>query len=932
MKKRIHPVRHVVMIAVLVVILFPLLWIFTTSIRRDNAAFSPELFSNQTTWQNYKDLLFPKKNIPALYNELVNVYNLGKPYNRMSQQEIQKLLNNDFRSYNNYFEETRTLSESISSNASWIIVNYLPKVKKLAVNDVRKNSIEDMTYVSTVDSYLSRKFNILPDNYKIAGLKAILSSVKKTPNIYSLNLIGSYFPDILKTHETFETTTKMASEKIRNIVREVSILLAAVNEPTARELVEAYQKTYNLLRNGTFTYSKWFAPIYLRGINLNTNRLSGIVSKNLFDKLRKIKNDTFGIIGKVHMAESNYNDALDNATLKVENVRNTLLVTLESSLTALNGRYTSLIAKLNTLNSNSLSYFSAMSNDASQISIFANSIVPTSRALEDTVLVIKDALKRFKPTASDTGLFIDVSSQLSSIKAWLSLSTKYPIFNTITKSVKRIMTNLEYIQSNESFIASHSNLDAIMNAKGALPLILLKLKSGLEQSLVALQNYDSLAQKYTENSEEIPKLKREISKISSQLTPIQNKINAILSRISLASLHFETEVAFKRLTDMQKKISTFESANMFLNTLNSYYAILQNSNFYSALPPMPKSSRYDRFYETQKLEDTMTLSIVTAKMMKEANNQYAVYLDTLKRRTPSYIEMKFLGVPFSISELNTISTFYHDQYVSKISPNLSIISRRTSDMMVKGYFGAINGRLNTINNSSFNLRQIWMIKYLPPFLRWMLNSVIVALSAAIITVFLSSLMAYPFSRMRFLGRKYGLMGILLIQMFPTMMAMVALYLLLNFIGKFFPPLGLNSLGGLAFLYIGGGIAFDTWLIKGFFDTIPTSLEEAAMVDGATRFQTFWRVVMPLSVPILAVVTILAFVGNFGDYILASIVMTSVNKYTLAVGLQTFSTSAYQTNWGLLTTAALLGAIPILVLFLSLQRFIVGGLTQGSVKG
>ncbi len=169
-------------------------------------------------------------------------------------------------------------------------------------------------------------------------------------------------------------------------------------------------------------------------------------------------------------------------------------------------------------------------------------------------------------------------------------------------------------------------------------------------------------------------------------------------------------------------------------------------------------------------------------------------------------------------------------------------------------------------------------------------------------------------------------------MFPTMMAMVALYLLLNFIGKFFPPLGLNTLGGLTFLYIGGGIAFNAWLIKGFFDAIPRELEEAAMVDGATRFQTFWKVVLPLSAPVLAVTTILGFVGNYGDYILASIVLTGINHYTYAVGLQTFSTSQYSTNWGLMTAAALIGMIPILAIFLGLQRFIVGGLTQGSVKG
>lgn len=143
-------------------------------------------------------------------------------------------------------------------------------------------------------------------------------------------------------------------------------------------------------------------------------------------------------------------------------------------------------------------------------------------------------------------------------------------------------------------------------------------------------------------------------------------------------------------------------------------------------------------------------------------------------------------------------------------------------------------------------------------------------------------------------------------------------------------LGLDSLGGLIFVY-SGGIAFNTWLIKGYFDTIPDSLEESAMIDGATRLQTFWKIVIPLARPILAVIAILTFMGIFNEFIMARILLQDINKWTYAVGLQQFS-GRFETSWGPFTAAALIGAIPMVTFFLILQDYIVGGLTKGAVKG
>lgn len=218
-----------------------------------------------------------------------------------------------------------------------------------------------------------------------------------------------------------------------------------------------------------------------------------------------------------------------------------------------------------------------------------------------------------------------------------------------------------------------------------------------------------------------------------------------------------------------------------------------------------------------------------------------------------------------------------------------------------------------------------------PFSTWLWNTIKVAGVTAAITVFLCALGAYAFSRFRFRGRRSGLLTLLLVQMFPQMLAMVAIYLLLLELGKYFPWLGLNTHLGLIAVYLGGAMGFNTWFMKGYFDTIPRSLEESAMVDGATPFQAFWRIILPLARPILAVVLIIQFITSYGEYILASILLKGVDRYTLAVGLRFFIQEAYNRRWGTFAAASIMGAIVILLIFLPLQRLIISGLTRGAVK-
>jgi ABC-type maltose transport system permease subunit len=212
------------------------------------------------------------------------------------------------------------------------------------------------------------------------------------------------------------------------------------------------------------------------------------------------------------------------------------------------------------------------------------------------------------------------------------------------------------------------------------------------------------------------------------------------------------------------------------------------------------------------------------------------------------------------------------------------------------------------------------------------NSVKVAAITAVLVVLVTAFSAYSFSRFRFRGRRGLLLSILLIQVFPNMLAMVALFLLLQQLGAYIPWLGLNSHGGLILVYLGTQMGVNIWLMKGFFDSVPRDIDESAMVDGASHWQVFWRLIVPLVRPVLAVVGILSFVGTFNEFVLANVLLRSTEQFTLMVGLYMFVTQNFAQTWGVFAAGALIGALPIVALYLLLQDQIVGGLTQGAVKG
>jgi arabinogalactan oligomer / maltooligosaccharide transport system permease protein len=219
-----------------------------------------------------------------------------------------------------------------------------------------------------------------------------------------------------------------------------------------------------------------------------------------------------------------------------------------------------------------------------------------------------------------------------------------------------------------------------------------------------------------------------------------------------------------------------------------------------------------------------------------------------------------------------------------------------------------------------------------PFWKWFFNSIKIATITSLCSLFITTIAAYAFSRFRFRGRQNMLKAILLINVFPTLLALVATFLMISQIGDVFPFLGLDNHASLILVYLGGAMGVNIWLMKGFLDTVPREIDESAMIEGASNWQIFTQLILPLLRPILIVVGILNYIGTYGDFVLARILLRSNEKLTLMVGLQVFTGAQFAQRWGVFAAGALMGALPIMIIYLLLQDQIVGGLTQGAVKG
>ncbi len=212
-----------------------------------------------------------------------------------------------------------------------------------------------------------------------------------------------------------------------------------------------------------------------------------------------------------------------------------------------------------------------------------------------------------------------------------------------------------------------------------------------------------------------------------------------------------------------------------------------------------------------------------------------------------------------------------------------------------------------------------------PFLRWLANSLFISAAVTVVGVTLAATAGYAFSRYKFVGRDTAMVGLITTQMFPATMLLLPLFIMLIKIGAY------DSYFGLIIAYSATALPFTIWQMKGYYDTIPISLEEAASIDGCSQFNTFWQIILPLSTPALAITALFSFMTAWSEYLVAAVLIQDKNLFTLPLGLKLFQ-SAMQTSWGLYSAGAVVVSIPVILVFLFLSRWLVSGLTLGSVKG
>lgn len=231
-----------------------------------------------------------------------------------------------------------------------------------------------------------------------------------------------------------------------------------------------------------------------------------------------------------------------------------------------------------------------------------------------------------------------------------------------------------------------------------------------------------------------------------------------------------------------------------------------------------------------------------------------------------------------------------------------------------------------------NYRALWENPDQPYWL-WMRNSVMIASINALLQLAIGATAAYALSRFRYRGRKTTLMTILIVQMFPQLLAVTAFYVILADLRESIPFMDFGSPIALLVIFAGGALGINAWMLKGFFDSIPSEIDESAKIDGASHGQIYVRIILPLALPMLAVVALLSFIGTMNEFLLTAVILGGNQEaITLAVGMRQFIETDFQENWGAFAAGALIATIPVMVLFIWLQKYVVSGLTAGSLKG
>lgn len=812
-EKRRPFLTHIILWILIPVILFPIIWIVSTSIRRDEAIFSTKLFSSRVSLQNYRDLIAPEKNIPALVQEMQSLILRTSPYDSWEEKRLKEVLLEDIEAFKGYLQETRDRYERAQSSFDNI---------NLALSS-RSNNIKEEVLVSLreLKEYLEKNVPVEESNEE--NLKIVLYQLLY-PESYNSKLFIYLKEDLEKVSDYHINSPEDYEKALSALEKTYQISLGSLKTELAQleKKLEENSRNYGIART---EYEKIEEEILSISQILNSEVKSEITS--LLEELKA-----------------------------VEIIKNT-----ENKLVSL-------------------------SKDTSP-----GAFTFTPPSLEVLNLLIEN-LSKYPD-------FYELSNSLREISSYLASYEETAEGNPASPYL--VLENL-YIETSPLLSRLEKNVNDIQEA---------------EKNLIALKEENTLLK----NQQEL--LREGIKKVEETLIPATRA-----EQVQIFIKKIEEQIAgIEEVTKFEELVSYCVSITKdLLNFVTSYIMDFGEDNLSSQIEATTNklswfndySTFSDRFNKFSKNLDTP---------LEKSNS----LISDFEKKWADLLRASLNGEKVSVRELDELYNIIKTDYVNMVGSNISVVSRKAGDLMDTIPYRELKKDLNSVDKELFRINQIWTQKTKHYFLRWVKNSIVVAGVAALITTFVCSLAAYPFSRMRFWGRKYGILAMLLIQMFPSAVYMIAVYSLLNLLGKFIPLLGLDTLTGLTFIYL-GNIAYNVYLIKGYYDTIPSSLEESAMIDGATRFQTFYKIVIPLALPILTVVVILTFMNIFNEFVFARIILQDAKNYTYAIGLWTFSSGPYQTEWGLFTAAALLGMLPMTVLFLSLQKYIVSGLTKGAVKG
>ena len=810
-EKRRPFLTHIILWILIPVILFPIIWIVSTSIRRDEAIFSTKLFSSRVSLQNYRDLIAPEKNIPALVQEMQSLILRTSPYDSWEEKRLKEVLLEDIEAFKGYLQETRDRYERAQSSFDNI---------NLALSS-RSNNIKEEVLVSLreLKEYLEKNVPVEESNEE--NLKIVLYQLLY-PESYNSKLFIYLKEDLEKVSDYH------------------------INSP------EDYEKALSALEK---TYQ-----ISLGSLKTELAQLEKKLEEN---------SRNYGI------ARTEY-EKIEEEILSISQILN------------------------------------------SEVKSEITSLLEELKAVE----IIKNTENKLVSLSKDTSPGAFTPPSLEVLNLLIENLSKYPDFYELSNSLREISSYLaSYEETAEGNLASPYL--ALENLYIETSPLLSRLEKNVndiqeaEKNLIALKEENTLLK----NQQEL--LREGIKKVEETLIPATRA-----EQVQIFIKKIEEQIAgIEEVTKFEELVSYCVSITKdLLNFVTSYIMDFGEDNLSSQIEATTNklswfndySTFSDRFNKFSKNLDTP---------LEKSNS----LISDFEKKWADLLRASLNGEKVSVRELDELYNIIKTDYVNMVGSNISVVSRKAGDLMDTIPYRELKKDLNSVDKELFRINQIWTQKTKHYFLRWVKNSIVVAGVAALITTFVCSLAAYPFSRMRFWGRKYGILAMLLIQMFPSAVYMIAVYSLLNLLGKFIPLLGLDTLTGLTFIYL-GNIAYNVYLIKGYYDTIPSSLEESAMIDGATRFQTFYKIVIPLALPILTVVVILTFMNIFNEFVFARIILQDAKNYTYAIGLWTFSSGPYQTEWGLFTAAALLGMLPMTVLFLSLQKYIVSGLTKGAVKG